>query len=97
MTDRNNAPAGKLVPEVRVPTAKELREQKDAGGRPMLLSSKRMVKAGLAMCDELITTCKQLVHDLDETDHENVYLAMDVKSKAEWLKRVIETIREQEE
>lgn len=78
MTDRNNAPAGRLVPEVRVPTEKELREQNhpERDGKPMLLSSKWMVKAGLAMCDELLAVCKQLVHDLDETDHEDVYLAM---------------------
>lgn len=52
MTDRNNAPAGRLVPEVRVPTEKELREQNhpERDGKPMLLSSKWMVKAGLAMC-----------------------------------------------
>lgn len=75
MTDRNNAPAGRLVPEVRVPTEKELREQNhpERDGKPMLLSSKWMVKAGLAMCDELLAVCKQLVHDLDETDHEDVY------------------------
>ena len=56
MTDRNNAPAGRLVPEVRVPTEKELREQNhpERDGKPMLLSSKWMVKAGLAMCDELL-------------------------------------------
>ena len=50
MTDRNNAPAGRLVPEVRVPTEKELREQNhpERDGKPMLLSSKWMVKAGLA-------------------------------------------------
>ena len=89
MTDRNNAPAGRLVPEVRVPTEKELREQNhpERDGKPMLLSSKWMVKAGLAMCDELLAVCKQLVHDLDETDHEDVYLAMDVKSKTEWCCR----------
>lgn len=92
MTDRNNAPAGRLVPEVRVPTEKELREQNhpERDGKPMLLSSKWMVKAGLAMC-------KQLVHDLDETDHEDVYLAMDVKSKTEWLQRVLQIAEEQEE
>ena len=92
MTDRNNAPAGRLVPEVRVPTEKKLREQNhpERDGKPMLLSSKWMVKAGLAMC-------KQLVHDLDETDHEDAYLAMDVKSKTEWLQRVLQIAEEQEE
>lgn len=99
MTDRNNAPAGRLVPEVRVPTEKELREQNhpERDGKPMLLSSKWMVKAGLVMCDELLTMCKQLVHDLDETDHEDAYLAMDVKSKTEWLQRVLQIAEEQEE
>lgn len=99
MTDRNNAPAGRLVPEVRVPTEKELREQNhpERDGKPMLLSSKWMVKAGLAMCDELLAVCKQLVYDLDETDHEDVYLAMDVKSKTEWLQRVLQIAEEQEE
>lgn len=88
MTDRNNAPAGRLVPEVRVPTEKELREQNhpERDGKPMLLSSKWMVKAGLAMCDEL-----------DETDHEDAYLAIDVKSKTEWLQRVLQIAEEQEE
>lgn len=88
MTDRNNAPAGRLVPTGEKPTET---------GRPMLLSSKWMVKAGLAMCDELLAVCKQLVHDLDETDHEDVYLAMDVKSKTERLQRVLQIAEEQEE
>mgnify|MGYP004468254375 CR=1 FL=1 len=88
MTDRNNAPAGRLVP-----TGEKTTET----GRPMLLSSKWMIEAGLAMCDELITTCEQLVARLDETDHEDVYLAMDVKSKTEWLQRVLQIAEEQEE
>lgn len=74
MTDRNNAPAGKLVTTGEKPTET---------GRPMLLGSKWMVKAGLAMCDE--------------TDHEDAYLAMDVKSKTEWLQRVLQIAEEQEE
>lgn len=43
MTDRNNAPAGRLVPTGEKPTET---------GRPMLLSSKWMVEAAGAMCDE---------------------------------------------
>lgn len=95
MTDRNNAPAGKLVPEVRVPTAKELREQKDAGGRSMRRSSLWLLEAADAMCDELITACKQLQDRLDKED--SVCLTLDAKCAAERLKRVIETIGEQEE
>lgn len=34
---------------------------------------------------------------LIETDHEDVYLAMDVKSKTEWLQRVLQIAEEQEE
>lgn len=96
MIDRNNAPAGKLVPEVRVPTAKELREQKDAGGRPMRRSSLWLLEAGDAMCDELITLCKQLQDRLDKEDSDSVYLALAAKCAAERLQRVIETIGEQE-
>ena len=72
MTDRNNAPAGRLVPEVRVPTEQELREQNhpERDGKPMLLSSKWMVKAGLAMCDELLAVCKQLVLQIAEEQEE---------------------------
>lgn len=99
MTDRNNAPAGRLVPEVRVPTEKELREQNhpERDGKPMLLSSKWMVKAGLAMCDELITTCKQLMDRLDKEDSDCVYMAQDARCAAERLQRVLQTITEQEE
>lgn len=46
---------------------------------------------------QLLAVCKQLLHDLDETDHEDVYLAMDVKSKTEWLQRVLQIAEEQEE
>ena len=110
MTDRNNAPAGRLVPEVRVPTEKELREQgryhsrknyteddPERDGKPMLLSSKWMVKAGLAMCDELLAVCKQLMDRLDKEDSDCVYMALDARCAAERLQRVLQTITEQEE
>ncbi len=99
MTDRNNAPAGRLVPEVRVPTEKELREQNhpERDGKPMLLSSKWMVKAGLAMCDELLAVCKQLMDRLDKEDSDCVYMALDARCAAERLQRVLQTITEQEE
>lgn len=99
MTDRNNAPAGRMVPEVRVPTEKELREQNhpERDGKPMLLSSKWMVKAGLAMCDELLAVCKQLMDRLDKEDSDCVYMALDARCAAERLQRVLQTITEQEE
>lgn len=99
MTDRNNTPAGRLVPEVRVPTEKELREQNhpERDGKPMLLSSKWMVKAGLAMCDELLAVCKQLMDRLDKEDSDCVYMALDARCAAERLQRVLQTITEQEE
>lgn len=99
MTDRNNAPAGRLVPEVRVPTEKELREQNhpERDGKPMLLSSKWMVETAGAMCDELITTCKQLMDRLDKEDSDCVYMALDARCAAERLQRVLQTITEQEE
>lgn len=81
MTDRNNAPAGRLVPEVRVPTEKELREQNhpERDGKPMLLSS------------------KQLMDRLDKEDSDCVYMALDARCAAERLQRVLQTITEQEE
>lgn len=88
MTDRNNAPAGRLVP-----TGEKLTET----GRPMLLSSKWMVEAAGAMCDELITTCKQLMDRLDKEDSDCVYMAQDARCAAERLQRVLQTITEQEE
>ena len=99
MTDRNNAPAGRLVPEVRVPTEKELREQNhpERDGKPMLLSSKWMVKAGLAMCDELLAVYKQLMDRLDKEDSDCVYMALDARCAAERLQRVLQPITEQEE
>ena len=92
MTDRNKAPAGKLVPEMNMQTEKELREP----GRPMRLSSLWLLEAGNAMCGELITLCKQLQDRLDKEDSDSVYLALDAKCAAERLQRVIETIGEQE-
>ena len=88
MTDRNNAPAGRLVPTGEKPTGT---------GRPMLLSSKWMVEAAGAMCDELITTCKQLMDRLDKEDSDCVHMALDARSAAERLQRVLQTITEQEE
>ena len=90
---------GRLVPEVRVPTEKELREQNhpERDGKPMLLSSKWMVKAGLAMCDELLAVCKQLMDRLDKEDSDCVYMALDARCAAERLQRVLQTITEQEE
>ena len=90
---RESAPAGKLVPEMKVQTEKELREP----GRPMRKSSLWMLEAADAMCDELITLCKQLQDRLDRADSDEVYLALDAKYMAERLQRVIETIGEQEE
>ena len=52
---------------------------------------------GKSRAGDVLAVCKQLVHDLDETDHEDVYLAMDVKSKTEWLQRVLQIAEEQEE
>lgn len=49
------------------------------------------------MTDRNNAPAGRLVHDLDETDHEDVYLAMDVKSKTEWLQRVLQIAEEQEE
>lgn len=88
MTDRNNAPAGRLVPTGEKPTET---------GRPMLLSNKWMVEAAGAMCDELITTCKQLMDRLDKEDSDCVYMAQDARCAAERLQRVLQTITEQEE
>ena len=88
MTDRNNAPAGRLVPTGEKPTET---------GRPMLLSSKWMGEAAGAMCDELITTCKQLMDRLDKEDSDCVHMALDARSAAERLQRVLQTITEQEE
>lgn len=88
MTDRNNAPAGRLVPTGEKPAET---------GRPMLLSSKWMVEAAGAMCDELITTCKQLMDRLDKEDSDCVYMALDARCAAERLQRVLQTITEQEE
>ena len=85
MTDRNNAPAGRLVTTGEKPTET---------GRPMLLSSKWMVEAAGAMCDELITTCKQL---MDKEDSDCVHMALDARRAAERLQRVLQTITEQEE
>lgn len=65
--------------------------------RPMLLSSKWMVEAAGAMCDELITTCKQLMDRLDKEDSDCVYMAQDARCAAERLQRVLQTITEQEE
>ena len=88
MTDRNNAPAGRLVPTGEKPTET---------GRPMLLSSMWKVEAAGAMCDELITTCKQLMDRLDKEDSDCGYMAQDARCAAERLQRVLQTITEQEE
>lgn len=49
------------------------------------------------MCDELITTCKQLMDRLDKEDSDCVHMALDARSAAERLQRVLQTITEQEE
>ena len=49
------------------------------------------------MCDELITTCKQLMDRLDKEDRDCVYMALDARRAAERLQRVLQTITEQEE
>ena len=55
----------------------------------------------LIRCDDgdtcKLETLQQLVGGLIETDHEDAYLAMDVKSKTEWLQRVLQIAEEQEE
>ena len=56
-----------------------------------------MVKAGLAMCDELLAVCKQLMDRLDKEDSDCVYMALDARCAAERLQRVLQTITEQEE
>ena len=51
----------------------------------------------LIRCDELITTCKQLMDRLDKEDSDCVYMAQDARCAAERLQRVLQTITEQEE
>ena len=72
------------------------RERAQAPGTPTSRGSRCPLRAALAMAWESVDMAKAMEEELDAEDSSAVYMALDLKTKLEWIANVLEIAEENE-